>query len=144
MPPRRLQVYLVEDSPILRRLFIASIVEAGVAVVGWSADAQKAIAELSELQPDVIVIDISLASGSGFDVLRALRELDWANDAMKILLTNHASEEYRELGAQLGADRFYDKSLETARAIRLIAGMASACSRSGGSGRRTSPAAAHS
>jgi DNA-binding NarL/FixJ family response regulator len=117
----RLEVYLVEDSPILRRLFSATLTEAGVKIVGWSADAHKAIVDLSTLRPGVVVIDISLASGSGLDVLRALQDFDWGCAIVKVVLTNHASAEYRELVRRLGADRFFDKSLETSEAMRFIA-----------------------
>lgn len=120
----RLEVYLVEDSPILRRLFSAALMEAGVKVVGWSADARKAVADLSKLRPGVVIIDISLASGSGLDVLRALRDFDWASAMLKVVLTNHTSAEYRELVHRLGADRFFDKSLETSEAMRFIASLA--------------------
>jgi len=140
----RLEVYLVEDSPILRRLFTATLTEAGAKVVGWSADARKAIADLSMLRPHVVVVDISLASGSGLDVLRALQYFDWASETLKVVLTNHASPEYRELGRQLGADRYFDKSLETSEAMRFIASLAES---NGGSARRareTEAAPAHS
>src|SRR5262252_8421857 len=120
----RLEVYLVEDSPILRRLFSATLTEAGVKVVGWSADARKAIGDLSTLRPGVVIIDISLASGSGLDVLRALQDFDWATAMLKVVLTNHASGEYRELVHRLGADRFFDKSLETSDAMRFITSLA--------------------
>jgi DNA-binding NarL/FixJ family response regulator len=140
----RLDVYLVEDSPILRRLFAAAITESGAVVVGWSADARKAIADLPTLRPDMVVIDISLASGSGLDVLRALHHFDWARATVKVVLTNHVSAEYRELGRQLGADRFFDKSLETSQAMRFIAGMAASRSRSCGQARERAAEPVHS
>lgn len=119
-----LRVYLVEDSPILRALFSAAITEAGARIVGWTAQSAKAIADLSRLRPDVIVIDISLASGSGFDVLRALRDAEWSASAVKVVLTNHASDEYERLSEDLGADRFFDKGSETSAALRFIAALA--------------------
>ena len=122
--PGPLQVYLVEDSPILRRLFTSALVGVGAEVVGWSADAQSAIEQLPRLQPDVVIIDISLASGTGFDVLRGLQDQPWANDAIKLVLTNHMSEDYRELGFELGAHRYFDKTNETSQAIRYVAGIA--------------------
>ena len=70
--PKPLQVYVVEDSPIIRRLLASTIEAAGAELVGFSANALAAIADLGALEPDLILIDISLDSGSGFDVLRAL------------------------------------------------------------------------
>jgi DNA-binding NarL/FixJ family response regulator len=43
---------------------------------------------------------------------------------IKVVLTNHTSGEYRELVHRLGADRFFDKSLETSEAMRFIASQA--------------------
>jgi len=92
---------------------------------GCSDDAQAAIADLFALQPDLIVIDISLASGSGFDVLRVLQEQSLVPEAIKVVLTNHASSEYESLSLQLGADRFFDKSWETPQVLALINALAS-------------------
>jgi len=119
-----LRVYLVEDSPILRALFSAAISESGAQIVGWTAQSDKAIGDLSTLRPDAVVIDISLASGSGFDVLRALRDFDWGASVVKVVLTNHASAEYERLSEELGADRFFDKSVEMTAALRFIGALA--------------------
>ena len=81
-----LQVYLVEDSPIVQRLLGSAIAAAGAELDGCSDDAQAAIAEVSALQPDLILIDISLASGSGFDVLKALHDHSLVPEAIKVVL----------------------------------------------------------
>ena len=118
--PKPLQVYLVEDSPLIRRTLASVIVATGAELNGSSADAQTAIAELSTLKPDVILIDICLASGSGFDVLKALRDHNLVPGAIKVVLTNHANAEYKSLSLRLGADRFFDKSSEISQALALI------------------------
>jgi DNA-binding NarL/FixJ family response regulator len=122
--PGPLQVYVVEDSPIVRRLLASAIAAAGAELDGCSDDAQAAIADLFALQPDLILIDISLASGSGFDVLKALHEHSLVPEAIKVVLTNHANAEYQNLSLRLGADRFFDKALETSEALALISVLA--------------------
>ena len=126
-----LHVYVVEDSPIIRRLLASTIEAAGAELVGSSAGAETAIAELSVLQPDLILIDISLDSGSGFDVLRALQERDLVPSAIKVVLTNHANPEYQNLSLRLGADSFFDKSSETSQVLALINVLAAEKRRSG-------------
>jgi len=115
-----LQVYLVEDSPIAQRFLGSAIAAVGAELDGCSDDAQAAIADVFALQPDLILIDISLASGSGFDVLKALHEHSLVPEAIKVVLTNHADDECRNLSLRLGADRFFDKASETAQALALI------------------------
>lgn len=118
--PKPLQVYIVEDSPIIQRLLASAIVAAGAELSGYSADAQTAVADLFALEPDLILIDIRLASGSGFDVLRALQAHSLVPGAIKVVLTNYADAEYQNLSVRLGADRFFDKSLEASKALALI------------------------
>ena len=119
-----LQIYVVEDSPIMLRLLESTIEAAGAALVGHSPAAQRAITEISVLQPDLILIDISLDFGNGFDVLRVLRDQGVAQSARKVVLTNHASVEYRDLCFRLGANQFFDKASETSQVLTLIGMMA--------------------
>ena len=122
--PTPLRVYIVEDSGIIQRLLASAIVATGAEVSGCSAEAQPAIGELFALQPDLILIDLGLASGSGFDVLKALQDHSLVPGAVKVVLTNYADAEYRNLCVRLGADRFFDKSLETSQAVALIGELA--------------------
>ena len=119
-----LQVYVVEDSPIIQRLLASAITAAGAEMIGAAADAQTAIADVFALEPDLILIDIGLASGSGFDVLKTLQMDSLVPEAVKVVLTNHANTEYEDLSRRLGADRFFDKSSETWDAVALIHGLA--------------------
>ena len=122
--PKPLQVYVVEDSPIIRRLLASAIAAAGAELDGCSDGAQAAIADLVALQPDLILIDIGLASGNGFEVLKVLQEHNLVPEAIKVVLTNHARAEYENLSLRLGADRFFDKSWETPQVLALISDLA--------------------
>jgi len=122
--PKPLQVYIVEDSAILRRVLVSAIEAAGGVLVGCSTDAESAIAELSTLRPDLVLIDIALKSGTGFDVLEALQKLDSRPTPIKVVLTNHAYDEYRQMSAQLGASAFFDKTTETSQVLALIGALA--------------------
>jgi CheY-like chemotaxis protein len=115
-----LRVFIVEDSPIISRLLVTATQAAGAVLLGTSDNAQDAIAQLSQVQPDLILIDIALASGSGFDVLRALQSASTASTAIKAVLTNHATDENRKESSRLGASHFFDKSTGGWLAIELI------------------------
>ena len=107
--------------------------------MGCSANAQTAIADLFVLQPDLILIDIGLASGSGFDVLETLQEHSLVPEAVKVVLTNRANTEYANLSRRLGADRFFDKSSETWQVVALIHGLAAERRRGGAAPFRNAP-----
>ena len=137
--PKPLQVYIVEDSQIIQRLLGSAIAASGAELIGCSDDAQKAIADVYTLQPDLIVIDIRLASGSGFDVLTALQDHSLAPEATKVVLSNYADAEYKNLSLRLGADRFFDKSVEASQALALINTLAAKKRSSTAPLRRSSP-----
>ena len=121
---KQLQIYIVEDSPIMLRLLTSSIEASGAKLAGHSENAQRAIDEISVLHPDLVLIDIGLNQGNGFDVLRLLQHRDLAQSAKKVVLTNHANAEYRDLSFRLGANQFYDKSCEMLKVLELIKVMA--------------------
>src|SRR5438105_9579058 len=118
--PRPLQVYVVEDSAILAQLLERTVHAAGAELVGRSGDADAAIASLSQCPADLVVLDVILSAGSGFDVLKALAAPGPAHGAFKMVLTNYATPQHRKESFRLGADCFFDKSTEAWQAIEVI------------------------
>jgi DNA-binding NarL/FixJ family response regulator len=105
-----LRVFVVEDTPLIRVRIEAMIVESGAAVAGHAGGVQAAISAILALRPDVVVLDIQLADGTGFDVLRAIR--DQAPEIDVYLFSNFVAYPYRQLAERLGARGFFDKSRE--------------------------------
>ena len=118
-----LSIYVVEDSEILQQTLASAIAALGAELIGCSGSAQTAVADLSMLRPDLIVIDLSLKFGSGFDVLRALQQQGLLPEAIKVVLTNHANDEYRNRSLSLGASPFFAKT-DTSQLLALIGDLA--------------------
>ena len=114
------KIFLVEDSHlVLARLeaMLASIPD--TRVCGTATHAERAIRAILDEQPDLVLCDLRLATGSGFDVLRAVHAA--APEIDVYMLSNFASEPYRRLAAELGARDFFDKSSEIERVRDLVA-----------------------
>jgi DNA-binding NarL/FixJ family response regulator len=108
------KVFLVEDAPLLRERLVALIASIpGTTVVGSAVGAQEAVSGILAARPDVVVLDIHLAEGNGFDVLRGLRAAQFAPGVY--VLTNYPLEGYRQAAERLGARGFFDKSNEIAQ-----------------------------
>lgn len=114
-----LRVYFVEDSPIVLERLESIAAEAGAQPVGHAVAAREAIDAILALRPDVVITDLRLADGTGFDVLRAVHEA--APDIELYMLSNFADEPYRRIARQLGAREFFDKTTEFGRVGELIA-----------------------
>ena len=113
-------VFLVEDSPLLRsRLESMLAAIPGASVAGRAADAESAVRGIREGRPDAVVLDLHLASGTGFDVLRALQPLP--PTLAVYVLTNFATDAYRAVATRLGARGFFDKSHDIERLKAALA-----------------------
>jgi two-component system OmpR family response regulator len=123
-PANPLQVYVVEDSDIVLRLLTSAIESAGGELMGAADNAPQAIHELQELKPHLILIDLVLAGGSGFEVLDAIQTGGAARGAVGVVFTNHVTTEDRERSFLLGASYFFDKSTQGRQALQLINKMA--------------------
>ena len=119
-----LHVYMIEDSPIFSRLLAAAVVSVGGELVGHSDNAEQAIADLSHVDADLILVDVTLESGNGFEVLEALQRSGKARTATKVVLTNHTAAEVGGLSYSLGATYFYEKEHDSWRVLELISKMA--------------------
>ena len=114
-----MQVFVVEDSLPVRERLLAMLQELpGAQVVGHAAEAEAAISGILAAQPDVVLLDVSLAQGSGFDVLRAVRPA--APQIDFYMLSNFAAYPYRSLAEALGARGFFDKTKELERVCEVL------------------------
>ncbi len=104
-------VFIVEDSQAVRERLeemLANI--AGTRCAGSATAADAAIRGILESRADAVVLDIGLAQGNGFDVLRALQHR--APGIPVYVLSNNSTEPYRRMAQRLGAHAFFDKTHE--------------------------------
>ncbi|TMI10646.1 MAG: response regulator [Betaproteobacteria bacterium] len=68
------RVFIVEDSPLIRKRIIDNLQAlGGFDVVGFAESESSAVAAIVEMKPDVVVTDIRLKEGNGIEVVRQLR-----------------------------------------------------------------------
>lgn len=120
-----MNILLVEDSaPIRAQLRELLLSVDGAVVVGEAESEQHGIELALQLRPDLVLLDLSLAPGHGFNVLRQIRERACA--AAVLVLTHQPLPAYRRLSEELGADGFYDKSFDIDQAIDHVRRLAAA------------------
>jgi DNA-binding NarL/FixJ family response regulator len=114
-----LTVFLVEDAASVRRN-IAQLLEllAGVRIVGEAEDGKTALEAICVCRPDVVVIDLRLAAGSGIDLISALAQR--LPEVVTIALTNHSGSAFRAACNKAGAHYFFDKTAEFDAACNTI------------------------
>lgn len=120
----KLRVILADDHQMMReglRLLVNS--QDDMEVVGEAENGQAAVELAQKLQPDVVVMDISMPEMNGLKATQSLKRM-YPN--IKILtLTRHTDDGYLQQLLQSGSSGYVLKqsaSEELIRAIRLIAG----------------------
>ena len=75
--PNEIDVLVVDDEPLFVEMIQAMLaVEAGIDVVATARDGRVAVNLASQLDPDVIVMDVSMPVMDGIDATRQIREQD--------------------------------------------------------------------
>jgi DNA-binding NarL/FixJ family response regulator len=101
-------VYLCDDVPELRRLMRLILEEdPGLRVVGEADEAQTGIEEIAELQPSVVVLDLSMPGMDGLEALPLIRRA--APNTGVIVFSGFTAERMEALALEQGADRYIEK-----------------------------------
>ncbi len=117
------RVVLVDDHKIVRdglRSMLAK--QSDIEVVGEADDGRRALAIVSELDPDVVVMDIGMRDMNGIEATRQLHEA--RPDVKVIALSMHSDQRYVSEMLSAGASGYLIKDSafeELAAAIRAVA-----------------------
>ena len=107
-PVTSLKVFIAEDSPsILKALKTLIQPVSHVQIVGNAERASQAIELIETLEADVAVLDISLAEGTGLDVLKRIKRT--LPGVIAIILTSYEGRWIRAKCLGAGADHFLNK-----------------------------------
>jgi DNA-binding response OmpR family regulator len=100
------QILVVEDDPAVGQSLQTGLRREGFGVV-LAASASAGLAYLEKNTPQLVVLDIRLPDGSGFDVCRQMRHRGLHQPV--IMLTARHDEMDKVLGLELGADDYVTK-----------------------------------
>jgi DNA-binding response OmpR family regulator len=75
---------------------------------------------VTDSQPDLLLLDISLPGISGFDVLERLRSAEATSTLAIIMLTAHGRDVEREKGMALGANDYITKPFSTQALVEKV------------------------
>lgn len=120
---RQLRVMVVDDHEVVRG-GVRSLLEAegDISVVAEAGSMRDAVAHAERTRPDVIVMDVMLAEGSGIEATRQIRAQ--RPETQVIMLTSFADEEALYASILAGAAGYVLKQIsggELVRAVRTVA-----------------------
>ena len=110
------KVLLVDDHPVVRQ-GLALLVgrEPDLLVCGEADGARSAFQAIETLQPDIVVLDISLAGPDGLDVLKEIRMR--SGSLPVLILSMHDESIYAERALRAGANGYIMKQEATEKVL---------------------------
>jgi DNA-binding NarL/FixJ family response regulator len=116
------RILLVDDHPLTRSALAALLQQHGFEIAGEASDGEEAIARATELEPDLILLDLSMPGLDGLNALPRLRQA--AADCEVVVLTASGTEENLLAAIRGGAAGYLLKSEPPARIVEFLRGVA--------------------
>src|ERR1700693_332013 len=116
---RNNRVFIVDDHPLVRE-GLANLInqQSDVTVCGEAEDSASAMSGIQALQPDVILVDISLKNESGLELVKTLK--NHYPDLAVIVISMHDEALYAERALHAGARGYVMKRETTKNVLTAI------------------------
>lgn len=118
-PAKPRTVLIVDDSPLVRvhlRLVLDSV--RGLKIAGEAPDLPQGIRSFEALQPDLLVTDLEMPSGSGLELVRHARQQ--SRECTIVVFSGHMSPQVKSVCRDAGADHCFLKGSDEDALIRLL------------------------
>jgi DNA-binding NarL/FixJ family response regulator len=115
----RARVLIVDDHPAVREALALRIGrQPDLEVCGEAADTAEALRLVAETRPDVAVVDISLRTGNGIDLIKRIKVRD---DHVRVVVWSmHGESLYAERALRAGALGYVNKDQATDTIVEAI------------------------
>jgi DNA-binding NarL/FixJ family response regulator len=113
-------VLIVDDHDGFRESARSLLERHGLAIVGEARDGASALRSAGELRPDVVLLDVQLPDGDGFEVAARLAELEDAPAV--VLISSRDRTDFGPLVAESGARGFIAKAELSGERIAALVG----------------------
>jgi DNA-binding response OmpR family regulator len=113
-------ILIADDDPnILRAL--SFLMQREGHDVRTATDGREALAAVAEKLPDVLLLDLMMPHGNGYEVCQALRSSPTYKDVRIVMLTARGGEADQSQGLSAGADAYVTKPFATGDVVDCVA-----------------------
>lgn len=113
------KVFIVDDHPVMLQGYAALIKrESDLEVAGEAASAEEALQKIDEVEPDLVIVDISLSGMNGIELIKHLTAQH--EDLAILVVSMHDETLYGERALRAGAKGYVMKSEARTAVIEAI------------------------
>jgi DNA-binding LytR/AlgR family response regulator len=101
------KIYIIEDEPLIAETIKTALEKEGYTIVGMTDNAKEALFDIDQLQPDLILVDITLEGK--MDGIEMVKHLKKKSEIPFIYLTSHSDDKTLERVKQTDPSGFIVK-----------------------------------
>src|SRR5579859_3438370 len=113
------RVLVVDDDEVIRRLIAVNLQLEGFEVE-TAVDGQDCLDKVTDIDPDVITLDVMMPRLDGWETAVRLRRSPDTAHIKVVLITARAQEDDKAHGARVGADAYLTKPFDPNEMIRVV------------------------
>ena len=117
-------VLVIDDSPTIRKILSLTLEDAGYSVIS-ETDGESALRRLSDLVPDVVLLDIAMPGIDGYETCKRIKADSRTARLPVVMLSGKDALFDQVKGHMAGATEYLTKPFEAATVLAAVAG---ACS----------------
>lgn len=112
-------VLIVDDEPNIV-LSLEFLMKKEGYTVSTAADGEEALEQIRQTDPDLVLLDINIPKGNGYEVCQVIRDNAKWDDIRVVMLTAKGRDIEREKGLAVGADDYVTKPFSTQEVVDLV------------------------
>ncbi len=113
------KILIVDDEPTVVRLLSLKLKENGYVTFGAN-DGYQGLKLAKEVKPDLILLDLEMPAGGGFDMFNNIKVSTNTSPIPVIFITGVPGKEIKKLIMNLGADGYFPKPFKFDELIKKI------------------------
>jgi DNA-binding NarL/FixJ family response regulator len=116
---RRVRVLIADDHPVIRKAVRSTLqVHPEIEVCGEATDGAEAIEEAKKLNPDVVVLNVTMPVLNGFEAAREIKTI--LPKTAIVILSEKADREFVEEAKKIGVRAYVAKSKAGEALVRAV------------------------
>ena len=112
-------VMVVDDSLTVRKVTSRMLARAGYDVA-TAKDGVDALEQLTQINPDVMLLDVEMPRMDGFELTRQIRRDPRLHDLPILMITSRTAEKHREHALELGVNAYFGKPFQEEELMEQI------------------------
>jgi chemosensory pili system protein ChpA (sensor histidine kinase/response regulator) len=110
---------VVDDSITVRKVTTRFLNRHNMDVV-TAKDGVDAVAQLQEIRPDIMLLDVEMPRMDGYELARHVKHSDDLKEIPIIMITSRTGEKHRNVAKELGVERYLGKPYQETELLENI------------------------